>query len=89
MLSQGTVLLRIGFIILSLSSFGLLMENKSKAGILEMIRCLVFIGVYKLGYFRSQFSVLGYAYEVLFSLCAAFWGIQIMKRITSFKDKHH
>ncbi|XP_017584853.1 PREDICTED: alkylglycerol monooxygenase isoform X1 [Corvus brachyrhynchos] len=63
MLSQGTVLLRIGFIILSLSSFGLLMENKSKAGILEMIRCLVFIGVYKLGYFRSQFSVLGYAYE--------------------------
>ncbi|KAM4791067.1 alkylglycerol monooxygenase isoform 3-T3 [Cyanocitta cristata] len=89
MLSQGTVLLRIGFIILSLSSFGLLLENKSKAGILEIIRCLVFIGVYKLGYFRSQFSILGYAYEVLFSLCAAFWGIQIMKRITSFKDKHH
>ncbi|KAL2307428.1 hypothetical protein Nmel_000392, partial [Mimus melanotis] len=63
-LSQGTVLLRIGFIILSLVSFGLLMENKSKAGILEIIRCLVFIGVYKLGYFRSQFSFLGYAYEV-------------------------
>ncbi|XP_064532170.1 alkylglycerol monooxygenase isoform X1 [Pseudopipra pipra] len=89
MLSQGTVLLRIGFIILSLASFGLLMENKSKAGILEIIRCLVFIGIYKLGYIRSQFSFLGYAYEVLFSLCAAFWGIQIMKRITSFKDKRH
>ncbi|KAJ7418816.1 alkylglycerol monooxygenase isoform X2 [Willisornis vidua] len=62
-LSQGTVLLRIGFIILSLASFGLLMENKSKAGVLEIIRCLVFIGVYKLGYFRSQFPFLGYAYE--------------------------
>ncbi|XP_059322921.1 alkylglycerol monooxygenase isoform X2 [Ammospiza nelsoni] len=89
MLSQGAVLLRIGFIILSLASFGLLMENKSKAGILEIIRCLVFIGAYELGYFRSHFSFLGYAYEVLFSLSAAFWGIQIMKRITSFKDKHH
>ncbi|XP_074906202.1 alkylglycerol monooxygenase isoform X2 [Buteo buteo] len=89
MLSQGTVLLRIGFIILSLTSFGLLMENRPKAGILEIIRCLVFIGVYKHGYLRSQFSSLGYAYEVLFSLCAAFWGIQIMKRITSSKDKHH
>ncbi|RLW11579.1 hypothetical protein DV515_00001565 [Chloebia gouldiae] len=63
-LSQGTVLMRIGFIILSLASFGLLMENKSKAGILEIIRCLVFIGVYKLGCFRSHFSFLGYAYEV-------------------------
>ncbi|KAM9304692.1 alkylglycerol monooxygenase [Morus bassanus] len=89
MLSQGTILLRIGFIILSLTSFGLLMENRPKAGILEIIRCLVFVGVYKLGYVRSQFSSLGYAYEVLFSLCAAFWGIQIMKRITSSKDKHH
>ncbi|XP_064300576.1 alkylglycerol monooxygenase isoform X1 [Phalacrocorax carbo] len=63
MLSQGTVLLRIGFIILSLTSFGLLMENRPKAGILEIIRCLVFVGVYKLGYIRSQFSSLGYAYE--------------------------
>ncbi|KFQ29359.1 Alkylglycerol monooxygenase, partial [Merops nubicus] len=63
-LSQGTILLRICFIILSLTSFGLLMENRPKAGILEIIRCLVFVGVYKLGYLRSQFSSLGYAYEV-------------------------
>ncbi|KFV69300.1 Alkylglycerol monooxygenase, partial [Dryobates pubescens] len=63
-LSQGTILLRIGFIILSLTSFGLLMENKPKAGILEIIRCLVFVAMYKLGYVRSQFSSLGYAYEV-------------------------
>lgn len=38
--------------------------SRSKAGILEIIRCLVFIGAYKLGYFRSQFSFLDYAYEV-------------------------
>ncbi|KFO71097.1 Alkylglycerol monooxygenase [Cuculus canorus] len=71
MLSQGTVLLRICFIILSVTSFGVLMENRPKAGILEIIRCLVFIGVYKLGYFRSQFFSLGYAYEVrhLFCVC--------------------
>ncbi|KAK2542513.1 Agmo isoform B [Columba livia] len=89
MLSQGTILLRIGFIILSLTSFGLLMENRPKARILEIIRCLVFIGVYKLGHLRSQFSSLGYAYEVLFSLCAAFWVIQLTKRITSSEDKLH
>ncbi|KFO83299.1 Alkylglycerol monooxygenase, partial [Buceros rhinoceros silvestris] len=64
MLSQGTILLRIGFIILSLTSFGLLMENKPRAEILEFIRCLVFVGVYKLGCLRSQFSSLGDAYEV-------------------------
>ncbi|KFP89244.1 Alkylglycerol monooxygenase, partial [Apaloderma vittatum] len=63
-LSQGTILLRIGFIILSLTAFGLLMENRPKAGTLEFLRCLVFVVVYKLGYIRSQFSSLGYAYEV-------------------------
>ncbi|KFZ60746.1 Alkylglycerol monooxygenase, partial [Podiceps cristatus] len=64
MLSQGTILLRIGFIILSLTSFGLLMENRPKAGVLELIRCFIFIGVYKTGHLRSQFSSLGYVYEV-------------------------
>ncbi|KFQ78095.1 Alkylglycerol monooxygenase, partial [Phaethon lepturus] len=66
MLSQGTILLRIGFIILSLTNFGLLLENRQdkKSGILEISRCLVFVGVYKLGYLRSQISSLGYAYEV-------------------------
>ncbi|XP_068791108.1 alkylglycerol monooxygenase isoform X2 [Struthio camelus] len=63
MLSQGTVLLRIGVMILSLTSFGLLMENRPKAGILEIIRCSVFLGIYKLGYLRSQFSLLDYSYE--------------------------
>ncbi|NXL95180.1 ALKMO monooxygenase, partial [Alectura lathami] len=65
MLSQGTILLRIGFIILSLSSFGFLTENRQDTKrILEIIRCLVFLGVYKLGYLRNQLSLLDYAYEV-------------------------
>ncbi|KFV00974.1 Alkylglycerol monooxygenase, partial [Pterocles gutturalis] len=59
----GTVVLQIGFIILSLKSFGLLMENRPKAGILAIIHCSVF-SVYKLCYLKSQFSSLGYAYEV-------------------------
>ncbi|KFQ53725.1 Alkylglycerol monooxygenase, partial [Nestor notabilis] len=63
MLSQGTVL-RIGFIVLSLACFGLLMKKRPKAEILEIIRFLVFMAVYKLGYLRSQFSSLDYAYEV-------------------------
>ncbi|KFP24101.1 Alkylglycerol monooxygenase, partial [Colius striatus] len=63
-LSQATILLRIGFIILSLTSLGMLLENRLKAGILEIIRCLAFVGVYKLGYLRSQFPSLGYVYQV-------------------------
>ncbi|NWI17153.1 ALKMO monooxygenase, partial [Crypturellus soui] len=70
MLSQGTVLLRIGVMILSLTSFGLLMENRQdikhmpKAGILEFIRCSIFLCLYKLGYLRSELSFLDYSYEV-------------------------
>nr|XP_047924202.1 alkylglycerol monooxygenase isoform X1 [Anser cygnoides] len=72
-LSQGTILLRIFFIILSLTSFGFLMENRPKAGILEIIRCSVFLGVYKLGYLRNQLSLLDCAYEVLLMSRAQFF----------------
>ncbi|XP_042672801.1 alkylglycerol monooxygenase [Centrocercus urophasianus] len=64
-LSQENILLRIAIIILSLTSFGFLMEKRPKAGILEIIRCSVFLGVYKLGYLRTQLSLLDYAYEGL------------------------
>ncbi|XP_025900730.1 alkylglycerol monooxygenase [Nothoprocta perdicaria] len=89
MLSQGTVLLRIGVMILSLTSFGLLMENRPKAGMLEFIRCSIFLCIYKLGYLRSNLSFLDYSYEVLFSLCAAFWVLRSLKRSTSCADKHN
>uniref|UniRef100_A0A672TLW1 Alkylglycerol monooxygenase n=1 Tax=Strigops habroptila TaxID=2489341 RepID=A0A672TLW1_STRHB len=50
-----------------------LLISRPKAGILEIIRCLVFMDVYKLGYFRSQFSslVLNIKYFVLYLYCTS------------------
>ncbi|XP_042744478.1 alkylglycerol monooxygenase isoform X4 [Lagopus leucura] len=79
-LSQENILLRIAIIILSLTSFGFLMEKRPKAGILEIIRCSVFLGVYKLGYLRNQLSLLDYAYERN-ELRSLQWGFVVNSRL--------
>ncbi|XP_059510504.1 alkylglycerol monooxygenase isoform X3 [Stegostoma tigrinum] len=42
-LSEFTILLGIGYIILTLSSIGLMMENRSEVAILEIVRCCIFL----------------------------------------------
>ncbi|KYO26742.1 alkylglycerol monooxygenase isoform X1 [Alligator mississippiensis] len=85
-LSQVTVLLRIGYIILTLTSMGLLMDKRPEAARWETVRCTVFLALQKLGYIKT-YPPLMFAYEVLFSLCIVFWGVQIMKQLTSSTAK--
>ncbi|XP_072859357.2 alkylglycerol monooxygenase isoform X1 [Pogona vitticeps] len=88
-LSQVTVLMRVGYIILTLTSIGFLMEQRSEAAILESARCSAFLALHRLGYLKTYIPFLSTAYEALFSLCIAFWGIQMMKQLISSKVKHH
>uniref|UniRef100_A0A8C3PBU9 Alkylglycerol monooxygenase n=1 Tax=Chrysemys picta bellii TaxID=8478 RepID=A0A8C3PBU9_CHRPI len=88
-LSQVTLLLRIGYIILTLTSIGFLLEQRPKAASLEVVRCSVFLALHKLSYLKIYIASLAFPYEVLFSLCIAFWGVQIMKQLISSTAKHH
>uniref|UniRef100_A0A674IAX7 Alkylglycerol monooxygenase n=1 Tax=Terrapene triunguis TaxID=2587831 RepID=A0A674IAX7_9SAUR len=88
-LSQVTLLLRIGYIILTLTSIGFLLEQRPKAASLEVVRCSVFLALHKLSYLKIYIASLAFTYEVLFSLCIAFWGVQIMKQLISSTAKHH
>ncbi|XP_061443132.1 alkylglycerol monooxygenase isoform X1 [Rhineura floridana] len=87
-LSQVTILMRIGYIILTLTSIGFLMEQRPEAPILEIAHCSAFLTLHKLGCVKSYVALLSITYEVLFSLCIAFWGIQIMKHLVSSVAKH-
>ncbi|XP_063159788.1 alkylglycerol monooxygenase isoform X2 [Candoia aspera] len=88
-LSQVTLLMGVGYIILTLTSIGFLMDQRPEAAFLESARCSVFLALYKLGYLEVHTVLLSITYEVLFSLCIAFWGLQIMKQLTSRAAKQH
>ncbi|XP_053876263.1 alkylglycerol monooxygenase isoform X1 [Malaclemys terrapin pileata] len=62
-LSQVTLLLRIGYIILTLTSIGFLLEQRPKAASLEVVRCSVFLALHKLSYLKIYIASLAFPYE--------------------------
>ncbi|XP_070582614.1 alkylglycerol monooxygenase [Erythrolamprus reginae] len=88
-LSQVTLLMRIGYIVLTLTSIGFLMDQRPEVTVMESARCSVFLALRKLGYLEIHSTLLSTTYEVLFSLCMAFWGIQVIKQLTSKSAKQH
>ncbi|XP_074122689.1 alkylglycerol monooxygenase [Sminthopsis crassicaudata] len=86
-LSQATLLLRTGYIILMLTSIGFLMDQRPQAPILETIRCSVFLILYKLNYLKPFIPSSTYAFEILFSICTTYWGIRSMRQLASGHPK--
>uniref|UniRef100_A0A5F8GL74 Alkylglycerol monooxygenase n=1 Tax=Monodelphis domestica TaxID=13616 RepID=A0A5F8GL74_MONDO len=86
-LSQATLLLRTGYIILTLTSIGFLIEQRPGAPILETIRCSVFLMLYRLDYLKPFIPSLAFAFEILFSICIIYWGIRSVRQLASGHSK--
>lgn len=71
--SEITILFGIGYVILTLTSIGLMMENRTDAGILEFIRCCAFLYLHELSSMTGPFKLVT---EVAFFGCAVFWGLR-------------
>uniref|UniRef100_A0ABI7VZX5 Alkylglycerol monooxygenase n=1 Tax=Felis catus TaxID=9685 RepID=A0ABI7VZX5_FELCA len=82
-LSQVTLLLRVCFIILTLTSIGFLLDQRPKAAILETFRCLVFLMLCRFGHLKPFTPSLSFALEIFFSICIAFWGVRSIKQLAS------
>ncbi|XP_004582531.2 alkylglycerol monooxygenase [Ochotona princeps] len=82
-LSQLTLLLRVGFIMLTLTSIGFLLDQRPKAASVEMLRCLVFLMLYRLGHLKLMVPSLSFTLEIFFSVCVAFWGGRSIKQLVS------
>ncbi|KAM9307650.1 alkylglycerol monooxygenase [Gastrophryne carolinensis] len=74
-LSAVTILLRILYILLMLTSVGFLLEKRPKAAMLESLRCAVFLLLQTYGFLSTDFPYLAGACEVIFSICAVLWGL--------------
>lgn len=82
-LSQVTLLLRVCFIILTLTSIGFLLDQRPKAASVETLRCLMFLMLFRLGHLKPLVPSLSFALEIFFSICVAFWGVRSMKQLAS------
>uniref|UniRef100_A0A8D0BUL1 Alkylglycerol monooxygenase n=1 Tax=Salvator merianae TaxID=96440 RepID=A0A8D0BUL1_SALMN len=63
-LSQVTILMRIGYIILTLTAIGFLIEQRAEVAVLEFVRCSAFLTLHKLGYLKTYTAVLSITCEV-------------------------
>lgn len=82
-LTQLTLLLRVCFFILTLTSIGFLLDQRPKAAVVEASRCLVFLMLFRFGPLKPLISSLSFAFEIFFSICIAFWGVRSMQQLAS------
>lgn len=78
-LTPATLLLRIGYILLTLTSLGFIFDKRPKAALLETIRCLLFLFLQKYDYMTTDVPYLRIINEVTFSICTAAWGLKAVK----------
>ncbi|XP_060223238.1 alkylglycerol monooxygenase isoform X5 [Meriones unguiculatus] len=86
-LSQVTIFLRVLFIILTLTSIGFLLDQRPEAALLETLRCLMFLTLYRFGHLQLLIPSLSFVFEIFFSVCIAFWGVRSMKQLASVSWK--
>ncbi|KAG8545970.1 hypothetical protein GDO81_020009, partial [Engystomops pustulosus] len=86
-LSQTALLVRILYILLTLTSLGFLLENKPKAAALEAARCSVFLLLQKSGYMTTDIPNLTNICQVIFSLCLVVWGLQAVRQLFSTRSQ--
>ncbi|XP_046319488.1 alkylglycerol monooxygenase isoform X3 [Marmota monax] len=86
-LSQVTLLLRVLFIILTLTSIGFLLDQRPKAAIMETLRCLVILMLYRFGHIKPLVPALSFVFEIFYSICITFWGVRSMKLLATGPGK--
>jgi hypothetical protein len=77
-MSQFSVIIFVGYILASLTTIGLIFENKPQAKAIELLRCVVFATMLQ----RGQLSMLGlplvHSLQTFFAVSAGFWALQSM-----------
>ncbi|KAF3692349.1 Alkylglycerol monooxygenase [Channa argus] len=86
-LSQFTILGMIGYILLTLTSLGFIMDQRPTAAVLEMLRCVAMVTILQYGYLKSPFPQLAVPIEAFVSLSLLYWALQSFSQLLSIKKK--
>lgn len=87
MLSQLTLLGMTGYILLTLTSLGYLIDQKPTAPVLEMLRCVVMMTMQRNGYILPPLPLLTVPTEAFVSLSLLYWALQSVSQLLSIKRK--
>ncbi|XP_024917324.1 alkylglycerol monooxygenase [Cynoglossus semilaevis] len=87
MVSQLTVLGMIGYILLTLTSLGFIIDQRPSAAMLEMLRCVVMMTLQNFGHVKSPLPSLTVPMEVFVALSLLYWFLQSVSQLVSIKKK--
>ncbi|MCJ8740254.1 hypothetical protein PDJAM_G00056780 [Pangasius djambal] len=88
MLSQTSVMLITGYILLTLTTLGYIMDQSPNAALWEMSRCLLMLALHRFGYISTMVPLLALATEVFALLSAIYWALQCFTKLAN-KEKSH
>ncbi|MFT7805325.1 alkylglycerol monooxygenase [Arapaima gigas] len=89
LLSPVLLLLMTVYVIFTLTTLGFIIEKRSEAAVLEMLRCILFLLLYKSGYVRHLIPMLSVPIEVFIALSALYWAVGSLAKLAEGKSKHH
>ncbi|TDH11332.1 hypothetical protein EPR50_G00059910 [Perca flavescens] len=87
MLSQLTILGMAGYILLTLTSLGFLIDQRPTAAVLEMLRCVVTVTMQRYGFMKPLLPSLAVPTEAFVSLSLLYWVLQGFSQLLSIKRK--
>ncbi|KAF1388410.1 hypothetical protein PFLUV_G00089880 [Perca fluviatilis] len=87
MLSQLTILGMAGYILLTLTSLGFLIDQRPTAAVLEMLRCVVTVTMQRYGFMKPLLPFLAVPTEAFVSLSLLYWVLQGFSQLLSIKRK--
>ncbi|KAM9723081.1 alkylglycerol monooxygenase [Menidia menidia] len=88
-LSQFTILGMIGYVLLTLTSLGFLIDQRPTAAFLEALRCAVMVTLQCYKCVTAPIPSLAVPTEAFVSLSLLFWALQSLSQLLSIKRKVH
>ncbi|XP_051921843.1 alkylglycerol monooxygenase [Hippocampus zosterae] len=88
-LTQLTILGMTGYILLTLTSLGFIIDCRPLASILEMLRCMCLVMLLHYSHLRPPNSALTVPTQALASFSVLYWALQSFSQLLSLKMKSH
>ncbi|XP_061771504.1 alkylglycerol monooxygenase isoform X1 [Nerophis ophidion] len=86
-LTQVTILGMTAYVLLTLTCIGFIIDQRSLASILEMLRCAAMVTMLRYNQLRLPYSSLAIPTEAFASLSLLYWAMQIFSQLLSIKRK--
>ncbi|KAK5922122.1 hypothetical protein CgunFtcFv8_019419 [Champsocephalus gunnari] len=86
-LSQFNMLGMTGYVLLTLTSMGFLIDQRPRAAVLEMLRCVLMVTMQRYGYMKPLLPTLAVTTQAFVSLSLLYWALRSFSQMFSIRKK--